>query len=755
MGTNRALRMLVCVAALAASGIWAEAQSLHVDADPKLTEAYEKLVTAARGHDFARIAELAQRALSLERSWVCLTRGPKGAYLGVAEGILTQLFALPPAAWAPYEREAGAAAQEAAATARRAGDVAALATVAFRYPLTHAGRDALAEAAQRALADGRAAEALVLGERFLIRYGANPGSGDAGTAAARALGEALLGAGGWSAEQAQSLSAAFARLELAGVVGAKGLRERAERMLESMRAEAGAPWDGSAWGGRTGSAIMTPLRDIGEALWSYRYPATQEYFVPQAVMEWDSAADSPVMHAIADRDRIYLVDGQTVSAMDRGRGFSANAPQPAWRHYYRLPLVSNDSNRTPSPVDLGRSTAYVPVLDDRSIYAVIGGCSPMVQSGQTAVAGRPQVLCLDRASGARRWMLDPDSSVTPAEVAGLTVYGLPLPVGDRLLLLGISDNRPSIVALDRRDGRMLWRTTLPTLVQGDTYTPERIGQLGVPALAERHGWVYFCTNTGVAAVVDAVTGAPRWAASYRADRGRVSPMDRVPHGQPPSCNPTVLTEGLMIFHAAGSSRLIALDQETGEARWGAVEIPELHHLYGAREGTVYVSGTFAAAVDVRTGKLKWRSDLPERGNGGRGGLTSEGMVCVGGARISVLDYETGRPRIRWAWHGINRMVGNLLLTGDSLVIAGTNELTVFRLNPVPVPAAGDSAEDLVQALGSDDPQRREQASAALAAAGGLAKEALTLGAQTEDAEVSWRCRCLLERLEQSALLERE
>ncbi len=756
----RGLAVAVACAALFAPAVPGQVQDWL---DNALIARCEQARSAVRSREWPAAVEAYHSVLTAERAWVCVLRkNPSGIYPGAAATALDEVLALPTEAWNAGEGRFGAEARAILDAARRAADPLRVEEVAFRYPFTAAGREALPLSIDLALKQGRLALAAAAFERFCRVYVSRTDTAVEATPVAldrvgrivdavEAVGE---GEGGARVDLLRRLDAGLAALPKGPQADALSPgRARIARALGTLDAGSSAPlWWPHAGAGAGGSLPMTALERVGEWRWSYRYPATQELFLADAApLETASDAPSP-FHVAADREHFYVLDGQAVTAFDRKEGLGGTERRTAWRHYYRLPLISDANLRGPSRVDLGTGVAYVPVLDGDGVLAVTGTIPPDSSGGQTAVAGRPQLLCLDRRTGKRLWLVDVDASSAATGLAGVTFYSVPLAAAGRVVLLGIgADSRSYAVCLDRREGLFLWKTPLPVRVSGIHASPSRVGDLGVPTLAESGGRVYVNNHLGFVACLDLFTGAIRWTGASGRSREVGGPIrSRRPVAR--EINVITISEGLVLTSSPDSDRVVAFDAETGIARW-EVEILDLHHVYGVVAGRLYVTGAFAAAIDVRQGKMLWRTDLRDRGAGGRGGLAGDGLVCPSGGRVVVLRLEDGSPVRSFSWGRANRGVGNLLLSGSEWAISTESALHVFRLNPPAAdrPTAAE-LQRLVAALGDPDPAARESAGRELASFGVQARSALERGVQDEDAEISFRSRMLLARLQKTELL---
>jgi outer membrane protein assembly factor BamB len=177
-------------------------------------------------------------------------------------------------------------------------------------------------------------------------------------------------------------------------------------------------------------------------------------------------------------------------------------------------------------------------------------------------------------------------------------------VGDRLFAMGENDKTNFVVALDRTDGKILWKA--------------HVGKAGAP------GWGGFagprCTPTvdgdlvfavgqyGEAVCVDAATGKERWRKSYLKDFG-----GKVPEwgfvGMP-------LVDGENVILAPGGRRgdLVALRKETGELVWQSKGLTDgIHYsssivveIGGVRQ-YIQLTDASVAGIAAADGRLLWRA----------------------------------------------------------------------------------------------------------------------------------------------------
>ncbi|MBX6311727.1 MAG: PQQ-binding-like beta-propeller repeat protein, partial [Isosphaeraceae bacterium] len=274
-----------------------------------------------------------------------------------------------------------------------------------------------------------------------------------------------------------------------------------------------------------------------------------------------------------------------------------------------------------------------PVADDRSVYVALSEGGMMT---------RTYVACLDAETGALRWVRylgDANQAVDNNQVMGMGgMMGMALPapeVGHRLLSLG---------------GSM----------------------------------VYYQTNLGAVAALDAETGAVRWLATY-------------PHREPGGgarerdLNPAILYDGLAIVAPEDSPYLYAFDAITGRRVWRSDrEYPDVVHVLGVAKGRLIATGNHVYTLDVRTGKSLgvWPDSGPGYEGFGRGLLAGDQIYWPTRDKIYVLDQATGleseRGPIDLA-QAFGTGGGNLAVGDGYLVVAGLDSdnrlsLTVYCQN---------------------------------------------------------------------------
>jgi outer membrane protein assembly factor BamB len=260
--------------------------------------------------------------------------------------------------------------------------------------------------------------------------------------------------------------------------------------------------------------------------------------------------------------------------------------------------------------------------------------------------------------------------------------GAPVSDGDRVwiaLRRGEATPRAYVACYDATSGAELWRTSIgaadsPGAARGDEITHDLLTLVG-----DR---LFFNTNLGIIAALDANTGRVAWLHRY----------DRAPNAAPNSQqlraqhfdrdpSPCLYHGGLVIAAPADTSSIFALDALTGQTLWTTSDLPDALHLLGVVGPNLVVTGNRFSLVDVRSGsrRLVWpESDYAGIRGFGRGLLAGEEVFWPTRKDIYVLGANTGqRTRNPISLKDISDAGANLAAAHNRLIIAGQNKLTVF------------------------------------------------------------------------------
>ena len=261
-----------------------------------------------------------------------------------------------------------------------------------------------------------------------------------------------------------------------------------------------------------------------------------------------------------------------------------------------------------------------PVADARSVYVAV---TDRIEMTATYVA------CLDSETGATRWIryiCEANSNVDPFLGGGFEI-------SHRLLTL---------------DG--------PTL--------------------------YYQTNLGAVASLEAETGGVRWLATYPW-QGR----NGMGQGRERDLNPAIVHDGLVIVAPDDAPAIYAFDAATGRLVWKTEPIPDevkLTHLLGVAKGNLIATGDRVLWFDAKTGRLvhAWPDNAQAVQGFGRGILAGDRIYWPTKTEIHVLDQSSGlKADAPIKLQETYQCEGGNLAVGDGyLIVAQANALVVFCQN---------------------------------------------------------------------------
>lgn len=255
-------------------------------------------------------------------------------------------------------------------------------------------------------------------------------------------------------------------------------------------------------------------------------------------------------------------------------------------------------------------------------------------------------------------------------------------------LLRYVDARPQwhVACYDLATGVQQWRTMV---CSGEALGRGQIEEISHQLLTLAEGRLFFGTNQGLLAALDADTGAMAWLTQY--PRGKSL---NGAHWQRDLC-PPVYEAGTVYVAPADTKSILALAAGTGEIRWSNSHASELTQLLGTAEGHLIATGRNVWWLNTETGNVaqQW-PDNADRNQGsaaplGRGVLAG-GLILWpqrgGLARLhqQVVLPGSGRGIVAapvLAWNTINEELtgGELLAHREQLIVATGKQ--VWSLGP--------------------------------------------------------------------------
>lgn len=302
--------------------------------------------------------------------------------------------------------------------------------------------------------------------------------------------------------------------------------------------------------------------------------------------------------------------------------------------------------------------------------------------------------CVDFTTGERVWTQRRPELGRDAFQNRVSIVSPPIVVSDRVYAVGtVLEGAINCFALcfALEDGRLLWRTPIAVGQQELTMFNKPFKEFSIQSPSERDGTLYFCTNLGLVAAVDTLSGQLRWISQYDSipivssqNYMRVSERNTNWENDPP-----IIANGVCVVAPLDSHDFIGFDVATGKRLWLKNWNETQHgfeHLLGVDDGVLILAGQYALGFyDVRSGqKLKTLEfQVQERG-------TPTGRPCLG-ERVVHVPFQDGLAVMRWqkGRYGIetaegSRFVpwdptqtGNVLVHEDFTITQGREATTVY------------------------------------------------------------------------------
>jgi outer membrane protein assembly factor BamB len=215
-------------------------------------------------------------------------------------------------------------------------------------------------------------------------------------------------------------------------------------------------------------------------------------------------------------------------------------------------------------------------------------------------------------------------------------------VGERIYTLGDKDGAQHLIALDRKDGRLLWSTKV-----GAPWSDEYGGPRGTPTVDGDR--VYALGTEGDLVCVDAATGKERWRKNMEKDYGgRVMTVWKWAE------SPLVDGEKLVFTPGGPWAAMVAVDKLTGKTIWQTEEMPHLGE--NGRDGAGYSS-----IVVSNGGGVKHYVQLIGRGLIGI--RASDGKFLWGYNKVAnnVANIPTPLIRANYVFASTGYQTGSVLL----------------------------------------------------------------------------------------------
>ncbi len=455
-------------------------------------------------------------------------------------------------------------------------------------------------------------------------------------------------------------------------------------------------------GSQTRSSAAPPLGPIDGPAWSQPVELPKKLKMERTVLSRglnvgggleNEAADDESENAVRESERplncfpivvgqvVIFNDGVEIRAVDLATG-RATITQSGVLHREETPNISENrllvrANGTIA-YDAARGVprCTLTAVND-VVYGRAGRFATTRLDSQHALPG-DRLVGIDLArDGLLTFQAKPEN-------ASWSFDGAPVGDGRRVwVAMRHSDVTPHayVACFDAASGARLWRTSIgaadtPAAGSGDEITHNLLTLVG-----DR---IYFNTNLGLVAALDANSGEIVWL--HRYDRvsgelmhGLAGPLhlDRDP-------SPCMYHDGLVIVAPSDTPDVFALDAQTGALVWITDQLPDALHLLGVVQQSLIVSGNRLWLLDIRSGTKKFiwpESEHAGIRGMGRGLIAGDEIFWPTRDAIYVLHAVTGeRARTPIKLSSMSQGGANLAAAHGHLIVAGYDKLTALGPN---------------------------------------------------------------------------
>jgi outer membrane protein assembly factor BamB len=300
-----------------------------------------------------------------------------------------------------------------------------------------------------------------------------------------------------------------------------------------------------------------------------------------------------------------------------------------------------------------------------------------------------------------------------SDYAPFDLVGQPILAGGKLFVAAKTQANPQerqglpqqfVLAIQPRDGKVLWKTEVGTFRQGQQYYYYYMKDTSPqPRLVFKAGAIYLETHVGVLARLDAETGSYDWGYGYKTapfESGYrfffyAQPQDPQAIGGPPlQSAETFLVKGMQ------SDRLYAVEPSKMKVAWER-PITKSSRLLGVDDRAIYLGGDELSAIDLKTRQLLWATRVPGGSLDGRVLVRADGLWQLTARGIFEIDPRSGDVRRIFRGKDLGSVGGDLLLAQDWLLAISNRTITAY-----PRPQAGGDVSargNSVTAKGADSP----------------------------------------------------
>ncbi|QDU56066.1 outer membrane protein assembly factor BamB family protein [Aeoliella mucimassa] len=713
--------------------------SAHLPTNRRLSQDLrqaKQLIDAGR---YSEALPLIDRVLEAEEDnfELASSRGADDVVQGLKQYVQKLLSELPPAGVAALELDQGVKARRELDAAVSAGEIAELARIARRYPMTEAAVEARLMLAQMNLDKGHYDTAAGVYEQLLgwskaaQRYSPLIAARLAWCNAAMGNTQGL----NRSIERLRAMKSPSERAELARLLGT----DNTENWLTELKTYAAQPSRlpmPAGWLVDGRSASRNPLVNVSPVphLWpAWEARTVKETNVAerlQSRVDWQhrhGAAWGLVSSPVAVGNHVVIRTPTNLVAIDwqTGRRVWETRPDSVEddKNTIQLQYQSNN-NQSIVALDatdqrLWLDSVYGAISSDgQRVYAIRNlesinmrsanryRVQGLFRTGQEFEEPGNTLTAFDlRTEGKRVWEINGENN---KELTGCFFLGPPLAEGDSLFVIAEFVNSIHLIQLNARTGELEWKQPLANLERSVLLDVGRRLAGATPTLA---GGLVLCpTGAGSVVAVDPIDRSLRWVFRFEVDESVANRNNlRQTFGvyQPRLTtgwqrNRVLVTDGSVLITAPECEDLYCLDLYTGEKQW-SLERGSLTQLVGVADETVVLAGgTQFSLVELESGKpASGESDikLPEEVAIAGTALLSKGEVVAPLSNSQVVVIDLSKREIAYTLDLREcDAIGNLAYHRGSILSQSATTLTKFdRLELLEEQLAAAEADNQVTA----------------------------------------------------------
>lgn len=375
------------------------------------------------------------------------------------------------------------------------------------------------------------------------------------------------------------------------------------------------------------------------------------------------------MLPLVQGEELFVNDGASVAALDRASG------RLIWAYRGDETTLASTSLRGGPGMSQMMSDQRGVALEGHALAAVLGRASTLNEVWRGKVF-RTWLVCLSRDDGSVRWRVEPgtlDDTLSQGFFHGTPIIqqGRVYALIRRTQMSGF--HGAFVVAVDVRDGRLLWRRHLASAVPTASGSAQSLTQMTFAG-----GRLYLVDNLGSISCLDARNGSVRWlkiVESAAGPQGMILNL-RQPRilGSAVGNAPVLTSVGLIVSMNTGSTMVWLMDPDTGRRRRDLTDSDwsQLTYLLPAPGGVITVGDAVRCYDgDAETLKLRWSYRLDpvaRRQLRGRPDVSLHHMAMPMADQLLVLDLRNGKMVSQTPL----AQSGNVVALEDQVLLAGSS-----------------------------------------------------------------------------------